>query len=324
MIIIELMGGLGNQLQQYALYRKFISLGVDARLDTAWFDADVQENMRAKRKIEIDRFEGVSYEACTARDRADVIGRETLINRIKRKIAPASCNLYDERVIYDSELLGKRNLYLRGYWACEYYYADIIDELRSQLALPENPALASVVARILKENDGTCSITDVQADAGRGDAKSEGRSCSVHLRRGDYLEEDNMKIFGNICTDAYYDAALELAVKNGTGRFFIFSEDEEYARSFAEMIREKYQKASEYINVNKGDDSCYDIYLMSLCDINICANSTFSFWGARLNSNPDKLMIRPTKQKNSQIFDENEMKKLWKGWTFIDPEGKIY
>ena len=78
---------------------------------------------------------------------------------------------------------------------------------------------------ILKENDGTCSITDVQADAGRGDAKSEGRSCSVHLRRGDYLEEDNMKIFGNICTDAYYDAALELAVKNGTGRFFIFSED---------------------------------------------------------------------------------------------------
>ena len=133
-----------------------------------------------------------------------------------------------------------------------------------------------------------------------------------------------MKIFGNICTDAYYDAALELAVKNGAERFFIFSEDEEYAGSFTQKIRDKYQKEAEYININKGDDSCYDIYLMSLCNINICANSTFSFWGARLNDHPDKLMIRPTKQKNSQTFDENEMKKLWEGWTFVDPEGRVY
>ena len=171
-----------------------------------------------------------------------------------------------------------------------------MDELRKQLVLPENPAIEPVVSKI-KGN----------------------KACSVHLRRGDYLDEENMKIFGNICTDAYYDAALELAVKNGAERFFIFSEDEEYAGSFTQKIRDKYQKEAEYININKGDDSCYDIYLMSLCDINICANSTFSFWGARLNDHPDKLMIRPTKQKNSQTFDENEMKKLWEGWAvYID------
>ncbi len=316
MIIIELMGGLGNQLQQYALYRKFISLGAEARLDTAWFDQRIQENMRAKRKIGIDRFEGVSYKECTDKDRALVIGSETLINKIKRKIAPGLCNLYDESVIYDPALLDKRNLYLRGYWACEYYYSDIMDELKKQLVLPERSGLDTIVSKIQG------SIPDPKSDETK--SAGESRTCSIHIRRGDYLDEDNMKIFGNICTDAYYDAALECAVKVGAGRFFIFSEDEEYAESFAEKIRAKYQKEAEYVNVNKGDDSCYDIYLMSLCDINICANSTFSFWGARLNAHPDKLMIRPTKQKNSQIFDENEMKKLWKGWTFIDPEGRVY
>ena len=290
------MGGLGNQLQQYALYRKYISLGAEARLDTAWFDQRIQENMRAKRKIGIDRFEGVSYKECSAKDRALVIGSETLINKIKRKIAPGLCNLYDESVIYDPALLDKRNLYLRGYWACEYYYSDIMDELKKQLVLPERSELDTIVSKIQG------SIPDPKSDETK--VAGESRTCSIHIRRGDYLDEDNMKIFGNICTDAYYDAALECAVKGGAGRFFIFSEDEEYA--------------------DKGDDSCYDIYLMSLCDINICANSTFSFWGARLNAHPDKLMIRPTKQKNSQIFDENEMKKLWKGWTFIDPEGRVY
>ena len=63
---------------------------------------------------------------------------------------------------------------------------------------------------------------------------------------------------------------------------------------------------------------------MSRCMGNICANSTFSFWGARLNERSDKIMIRPTKQKNSQTFDEQQMKEWWKGWIFIDPEGKMY
>ena len=77
------------------------------------------------------------------------------------------------------------------------------------------------------------------------------------------------------------------------------------------------------VDINHGRDSFYDIWLMSNCRHNICANSTFSFWGARLNENEDKIMIRPTIHKNSQIFVKKEMEELWRGWRFINPKGQI-
>ncbi|MDE6892877.1 MAG: alpha-1,2-fucosyltransferase, partial [Lachnospiraceae bacterium] len=61
MIIIEVAGGLGNQLQQYALYRKFLNLGKEARLDISWFREENQDRMLAKRELELDYFEGLVY-----------------------------------------------------------------------------------------------------------------------------------------------------------------------------------------------------------------------------------------------------------------------
>ena len=99
--------------------------------------------------------------------------------------------------------------------------------------------------------------------------------------------------------------------------FFIFSDDTAY-------VREHYQW-EEYtiVDINHGDDSFYDMYLMSRCEGNICANSTFSFWGARLNENPAKIRIRPSIHKNTQVCIPEEMKELWKGWTLITPQGEI-
>ena len=64
------------------------------------------------------------------------------------------------------------------------------------------------------------------------------------------------------------------------------------------------------VDINHGKDSFYDMWLMSQCKHNICANSTFSFWGARLNANRNKVMIRPTIQKNGQVFVKEEMEEL--------------
>jgi len=133
------------------------------------------------------------------------------------------------------------------------------------------------------------------------------------------LQPENAAMFGNICTEEYYESALDyMKEKIEDPHFFIFSDDTAY-------VREHYQW-EEYtiVDINHGDDSFYDMYLMSRCEGNICANSTFSFWGARLNGRTDKIMIRPTIQKNSQVFDEVQMKDLWKDWVFIDPQGKQY
>ena len=62
MIIIQLAGGLGNQMQQYALYQKFLSLGKEAKLDISWFqEADRQKNVYAKRELELNYFQNMKY-----------------------------------------------------------------------------------------------------------------------------------------------------------------------------------------------------------------------------------------------------------------------
>ena len=119
--------------------------------------------------------------------------------------------------------------------------------------------------------------------------------------------------------EEYYESALDyMKEKMEHPHFFLFSDDTAY-------VKEHYQ-GEEYtiVDINHGDDSFYDMYLMSRCEGNICANSTFSFWGARLNARTDKIMIRPTVQKNSQVFDEAQMKDLWKNWIFVSPQGTLF
>ena len=125
-------------------------------------------------------------------------------------------------------------------------------------------------------------------------------------------------MFGGICTEEYYEQAIKMIKEEvPDARFYIFSDDAAY-------VKGKYQ-GEDYtvVDINHGRDSFYDIWLMSNCRHNICANSTFSFWGARLNENEDKIMIRPTIHKNSQIFVKKEMEELWRGWRFINPKGQI-
>ena len=76
MIIIQVAGGLGNQMQQYALYRKFLNLGIEAKLDISWFTEEKrQSGVLAKRELELNYFEGLAYEVCTEEEKQILIGR---------------------------------------------------------------------------------------------------------------------------------------------------------------------------------------------------------------------------------------------------------
>ena len=99
--------------------------------------------------------------------------------------------------------------------------------------------------------------------------------------------------------------------------FYVFSDDSVYAKNAYPG------KEFTVVDWNTGKNSLFDMQLMSCCGHNICANSTFSFWGARLNPSPDKVMIRPSKHKNSQNIVPEEMKKLWDGWVLIDGKGTV-
>ncbi len=116
-------------------------------------------------------------------------------------------------------------------------------------------------------------------------------SASIHLRFGDYL--DNQKLYGGICTDAYYDAAVRYLTERCRGiRFFVFSNDETRAREW--ISRRENPDAFRYASVADEDHGYIDLYLMSLCRHHIIANSSFSWWGAyvaRQASAPDDSAI---------------------------------
>lgn len=300
MIIIQVAGGLGNQLQQYALYRKFVRMGKEARLDLSWFDEVKQNNGEAKvtsRNLELTCFDRLVYETCTREEKEKLTGSDGLAGKLRRKLFPSTIHWFHESKMYHPELLSFEDMYLSGYFACEKYYSDILYDLREKIQFPpsDNP-LNPELAQEMRQ----CA------------------SVSVHIRRGDYLNEENRAMFGNICTDAYYRKAMELMKEEvPDAHFYLFSDDVSY-------VEQKYQgEEFTVVDINHGKDSFYDMWLMSNCKHNICANSTFSFWGARLNGNERKIMIRPTIHKNSQVFRKEEMEELWQGWRFVSPEGQL-
>lgn len=302
MIIIKVMGGLGNQMQQYALYEKFRALGKEAKLDISWFeDESRQKNVLARRSLELRLFEGLRFDTASKEECAALLGSGGLwgsfYGKLKRKLNPSADKHFYETDMYHPEIFTFEDKYLEGHWACEKYYHDIMPLLQERIRFPQSADSRNV--RTAERMEGENSV-------------------SVHIRRGDYLDPENAGMFGGICTDAYYEAAMrQVREQMPDAHFYLFSDDPGY-------LRERYQGAEYTVaDWNRGADSFYDCELMSHCRANICANSTFSFWGARLNGREDKITIRPAKHKNSQVIDPARMHALWEDWVLIDEKGSV-
>lgn len=135
--------------------------------------------------------------------------------------------------------------------------------------------------------------------------ENDTHSVSVHIRRGDYIEYQHY--FGGICTIDYYRKAISyLKSVNSKSVFYFFSDDMEWVRkNFGDMN-------AVFVDWNERGDSWQDMYLMSQCKNNIIANSSFSWWGAWLNNNPDKIVVAPKKWfrdiQANDIIPENWIK----------------
>lgn len=193
-----------------------------------------------------------------------------------------SHSVVTERHIYhfDEDMLdvSRRRVLFDGYWQAYRYLEGIGDEVRKAFTFDAK-----------KLNESTRRTAGMI------------RSCnavSVHVRRGDYTTDCRM-FFGDICTEDYYNRALASmreSVENP--RFFVFSDDKEWAR--------EHFQGPEFCVVegNDGAESWQDMYLMSLCRHNIIANSSFSWWGAWLNGNAGKKVIAPKGWRNDSDADE--------------------
>jgi hypothetical protein len=114
-------------------------------------------------------------------------------------------------------------------------------------------------------------------------------SVSLHIRRGDYLSDKNAKEFhGTLPLDYYYKAMAQLNLLYKDLKVFIFSDDMDWVKANLKLTNE-----CVYVDFNTGENSVFDMYLMSQCKHNIIANSSFSWWGAWLNQNSSKIVIAP-------------------------------
>ena len=210
----------------------------------------------------------------------------------------------------EQEIFSMEDAYLEGYFACNKYYADILPKLRGLFRFPqiEDPSTREANDELLKKMQSKEEIP-----------------VAVHIRRGDYLDAGNAKILTGICTEDYYRSACALAeehfAKEGLPiHFYVFSDDPAFAESCRFGTR---GEENTVVNVNHGQNAMQDIRLMAACRGIITANSTFSFWGARLNPDPAALKIRPFRHRNNQIPDPEAMHDYWAGYALIDRDGKL-
>lgn len=161
------------------------------------------------------------------------------------------------------ELNPLKSYFLDGVWANSQYSNGIEEELKKAFVFPDN-----------RGNNNNEYLNMINYS----------ESVCVHVRRNEYV-----KMGLSVVTDDYYKNAIKLIQeKVSNPRFFVFSDDHQYCQQlFDGMI--------DYTLVqgNKKENSFRDMELMSCCKHNIIANSTFSFWGAFLNSNPNKIVITP-------------------------------
>lgn len=265
MIIVKLIGGLGNQLFQYAAARRLAQArSVPLKLDISGFG---EYKLHKYSLAHFNIAEDFADEACRPpkgllRKAADLAGGYPGAGGFTR--------LFKEKSLrFDPALLeAPGNVYLDGYWQSEKYFKDAEALLRGELTFREGPDKAN--APLAAEIAGCAA-------------------ASLHVRRGDYAANPvTTGIHGLVGMD-YYERAMRLLSAKVPGvRFFAFTDDPEWT---AKNLSADYPVT--LVGHNNADKNYEDLRLMSLCGHNIIANSTFSWWGAWLNAHPGKTVIAP-------------------------------
>ena len=281
MIVIRFMGGLGNQMFQYALYEKIKKMNKKVMGDI--YDSYKQDKLR---KFDLYIFENINLVEAD-RDIRNQYSQQAkkLFNRILGKCFPTMKKIYFEKTLnYDEHIWKLKDTYLQGYWQSERYFADIRQELLEKFTFPN-----------INDEVNLDYIKQIKQSV----------SVSIHVRRGDYLSEVNKKIYGNICTLEYYQKSIDyFENKYDDVKFFVFSNDIQWTKAHLKM------RDVVYVEGNSEENGYKDMYLMTQCKHNIIANSSFSWWGAWLNQNEKKEVIAPNKWINTE-----EMKDIWcKEW----------
>jgi hypothetical protein len=265
MKIINIKGGLGNQMFQYA-YGRALEIKGKGVIFSTFLVNDGRAKIDTARDFKLDKF--------NLKTRAQFVNKKFLLSDFLNRV------------------LNRLNFKENGFWQSEKFFKEITENIHQEFTLKNPVTIASATWQ--KKIQGIEN------------------SVSLHIRRGDYVLDKTTNAFHGTCNLEYYQKALaEISnkLKDKNIEIFIFSDDIAWAKtnlSFPHPIH--------FVSDPQIPDY-EEMYLMSLCKHNIIANSTFSWWGAWLNKNPDKIVVAPKQWFAHKTADELDI--LSPGWLKI-------
>ncbi len=272
MVIVQITGGLGNQLFMYAAGRRLaLHHGTPLKLDISAFQA------YRLRGYLLDRF-CIAQEVATPEEIGALKSRAQAgrsrrwgFSSILRRRARSAIFATDDSLAgtYLPEILRTpADVYLQGYWQSEQYFKPVEAAIRDDLRLKHELAGDNLV---------------LARSIGAADA------VSLHIRRGDYASNPYLdKLFGVLPLEYYQRASRSILEALPGAHFFVFSDDPGWASSNLRI-----DAPLTFVAHNGPEAPQEDLRLMSLCRHHIVANSSLSWWGAWLCTNAEKMVIAP-------------------------------
>lgn len=266
MLIVRIQGGLGNQMFQYAYAKALETNGNEVKIDVA----------NATLSSELGNY-NIDLDVASFDEIRKLFSKNKFINFIHKVKGDV---LKEKSLSFDKYLLeAVGNKYIYGYFQSEKYFLNIKNVIVKQFTLKQN------LSHYAQEIKNTIQNTK--------------NTCSIHIRRGDYIVNKSANKIHGTCSLDYYNNATKLIDKKiNSVKYYIFSDEIEWVKENMNI------ENATYIE-NNGRTPHEDILLMSLCEHNIIANSSFSWWASWLNENKEKIVITPKRwfadeKKNTQ------------------------
>jgi hypothetical protein len=268
MIVTKLKGGLGNQMFQYVVglaiasqKKEVLKIDVTGYDDVRYINADTPRTYRLF-PFNLSGVVATKEEALKSRNPLGILSK--VLRACNQKVFKKNY------VDYDASFFKNSPKYIEGYFQSEKNFMEVKDVVRGEFTLKKE-----YESGIFLEEKNKIDST---------------KSVSVHIRRGDYVNDSKTNSFHGTCSKEYYEKAMNIVKeKVDSPLFYFFSDD-------IEWVKKEFGEADTFVFISNPKLEDYEeLLLMSYCSHNIIANSSFSWWGAWLNKNPDKIVIAPKK-----------------------------
>lgn len=316
MVIVNLIGGLGNQLFQYAAARSLADKhNTSLRIDLSWYATQTDRQyqldefcLKAKPARSWDYLRINPYLGLSRMVRGLVGNRWSrilgwLIDRSGQtsiyrpgSVGGDSRELADKGMAcqrffhFDPDFFGlPDNVYLSGFWQSYKYFDDVRQQVLQEIVL-RRPLNSDCLALL----EGISTV----------------ESVSIHVRRGDKVQNADYN-----ATDIEYvaNAVREIEKRVEQPVYFVFTDDLEWVTANLDIDSEVI-----FAGMRARMTDCEELVMMSHCKHNIIAESSFSWWGAWLNGNRDKIVISPSPQRWINLDDYRKHDLLPEEWLVVD------